>query len=322
MRPPTHLGIGLLLAFSSLSIDAKGATDITAVAARASDAYVRTKGPDGAFPVEYYAFGNGGHYGGQMADDSVDKLKFMDVARMLAEPLAASNFLPARDPAKTRLLIMVYWGLTFVPESISASSGYNNFSSITDSTNLSASLQRIHASTQAGAAPLSVQSSGSSALEVNLRDDQLAALSSALTELTLVNDQRDQIDFSTANLLGYDYDAAVGTEHGNYIRGTAFALKRDDLVSEIESNRYFVVLMAYDFQKLLKEKQHTLLWEARFSVRQSDHAFDRDLPMMARFASHYFGQNTYGLVRQRIPFGNVTIGDVQSLGTVETSPSK
>ena len=69
MRPPTHLGIGLLLAFSSLSIDAKGATDITAVAARASDAYVRTKGPDGAFPVEYYAFGNGGHYGGQMADD-------------------------------------------------------------------------------------------------------------------------------------------------------------------------------------------------------------------------------------------------------------
>ncbi len=300
-----------------------GTTDITAVAARASSDYVRTKLPDGSYPVEYYAFGDGGHYGGQMYDSSVDKLKFMDVAQVLAEPLAAGNYLPAREPAKTRLLIMVYWGLSFVPESVSGSAAYVNYSAVSNATNESATLGKIQASNQPGAAPSAASTPSSSTSEdQNLRNDQLADLSSALTTLTMFNEQRDQIDFATAKLLGYDYDAAVGTENGNFLKGTAFALKRDELVAEIESNRYFVVLMAYDFQELLKHKKHKLLWETRFSIRQSDHAFDRDLPMMARFASHYFGQNSNGLVRQRIPFGDVTIGDVKSLGTIEPPPSK
>ena len=97
--------------------------------------------------------------------------------------------------------------------------------------------------------------------------------------------------------------------------------RRDELISEIEENRYFVVLMAYDFQLLWKQKKHKLLWESRFSIRQRDHAFDKDLATMAKFASQYFGQDTHGLVRKTIPLGRVDIGEVKSLGEAD-SPQK
>jgi hypothetical protein len=301
-----------------------GDSEITAVAARVSDDYVRTPQADGSYPVEYYAFGNGGHYGGQMVDESVDKLKFLDVAHMIANPLAAQNYMPARDPAKTRLLIMVYWGLSFVPGAVSGSSGYSEFADEQASTAQSVSMAKVAASNAISQVPGGFHSSGSgsAANSAGLRDDQLADMSSQLTMLAMVNKQRDLTDFMTARLLGYDYDPNVGTEYGNYVRGTALGVKRDDIFNEIEANRYFVVLMAYDFQLMLKQKKHKLLWETRFSIRQSHHQFDRDLPAMARFASRYFGQDSHGLVRKPVPLGTVTIGDVKSLGTVEAPPSK
>ena len=38
---------------------------------------------------------------------------------------------------------------------------------------------------------------------------------------------------------------------------------------------------------------------------------------MALYASKYFGQNTYGLIRDAVPFGHVEIGETKSFGEVE-----
>jgi hypothetical protein len=65
--------------------------------------------------------------------------------------------------------------------------------------------------------------------------------------------------------------------------------------------------MAYDFQLLWKEKKHKLLWETRFSISERRNQFDKALPIMARYASQYFGQASNGLVRTRVPEGNVDI---------------
>lgn len=121
-------------------------------------------------------------------------------------------------------------------------------------------------------------------------------------------------DKLNALMLGYDswWDATQG-DH----RGTALGLRRQDLIDEMEQNRYFVVLMAYDFQLLWKEKKHKLLWETRFSIRERNHQFDRDLPSMAQYASQYFGQDSHGLVRKPIPEGDVNIGEVKALGEVQ-----
>lgn len=135
----------------------------------------------------------------------------------------------------------------------------------------------------------------------------------AMAAVAAENRQRDQDDYLNVKMLGYDswWEQAQG-DH----RGTALELDQKDLIGEIEENRYFVVLMAYDFQEIWKHRRNVLLWEVRFSIQQHHHQFDRDLPAMAQYASQYFGQDSKGLVRKAAPLGRVEVGETQSLGYV------
>jgi hypothetical protein len=271
---------------------------VTAVASKVSRDYVRAKLPNGSFQPEAYAFGEGGNWGGELRDLTIDRLKFVDVAKVIAAPLASQKYLPATDPRDTRLLIMVYWGTTAVPEPYSDSMAYDQFSM---------------ASQGLGTPKVDSSSKGYHALSSgNTRTgggggDADAKWSAAAIMLTMVNRARDRMDFSNALMLGYDSPGLIGTEQGNYARGTAFGVDRDDLYTEIEENRYFVVLMAYDFQLLWKEKKHKLLWETRFSISERHNRFDKALPVMARYASQYFGQDSNGLLRTRVPEGKVEV---------------
>lgn len=89
----------------------------------------------------------------------------------------------------------------------------------------------------------------------------------------------------------------------------------------MEEQRYFVILMAYDFQLLAKEKKHKLVWETRFSIRQRHHDFAKDLASMSTYASRYFGQDTGGAIHKEIPLGTVEIGDLKSMGEVPAGPA-
>jgi hypothetical protein len=120
-------------------------------------------------------------------------------------------------------------------------------------------------------------------------------------------------DLRNAMILGYAGDIAA--THPRI--GVIHNVKRDDLIDDIEHNRYFVVMMAYDFQMMWREKKHKLLWETRFSIREQGNDFAKMLPGMARYASQYFGQDSHGLVRRALPEGNVEIGVLQTLGANE-----
>lgn len=115
-----------------------------------------------------------------------------------------------------------------------------------------------------------------------------------------------------AMLLGYadDLRATIGLDRN------PLGWRRKDLFGDLEANRYFVVLMAYDFQLMQKQKKHKLVWETRFSLCEFGHDFGKELPMMAKYASRFFGQDTHGLVRNLVPEGQVDIGDVKSLGNI------
>jgi len=280
-------GIGALLAAQPPARAADGVEGVTAVASKVSGDYVRTKLPDGSFQPEFYVFGEGGKCGGEIDDATIDKLHFMDVARVIAVPLAGQKYVSARDPSRTRLLIMVYWGTTAVPGPTSDSTAYGNFG------NAQADLRRdLNPLYQV---PKAIQNAA------------MSELSAATLTLNMENRQRDLTDFANALMLGYDSEGVIGTEYGSYVRGTAFQTNRDDLVSEIEENRYFVVLMAYDFQLMWKERKHKLLWETRFSISERRNAFDKALPVMAQYASQYFGQASRGLERTRVPEGKVEV---------------
>jgi hypothetical protein len=300
----------VLLAAPSSVRAADDIEGITAVSSKVSDDYVRAKLPDGSFQPENFVFGEGGKWAGELSDLTVDKLHFMDVARVIAAPLAAQRYLPARDPAKTKLLIMVYWGTTAVPGPTSDSVAIDQMQAAQE--NLNKYLVKSNLD------PRVKVVGGGPAGFAEAAMDQLSAASAMLN---MENRQNDRTDFANALMLGYDSPGLIGTEKGNYVRGTAFSTDRDDLYAEIRENRYFVVLMAYDFQLLWKEKNHKLLWETRFSISERRNAFDKALPVMAQYASRYFGQPSDGLLRTRVPEGRVDIGVTKSLGEVD-APQK
>lgn len=88
---------------------------LTAVSAREFNGYSRTSLPDGSFEPETFAFGNGGSITSQLItvrDPTIDDVRFMSIARKIAVPLARQNYVSTRNPNRTGLLIMVFWGRT------------------------------------------------------------------------------------------------------------------------------------------------------------------------------------------------------------------
>jgi len=281
----------VLSAWIGFSATNAWAEEFEAVSARANGDYVRAKLPDGSYPVETYAFGKGGYWSGPVDDKTIDKMDFLDVARVIAAPLATQNYLPARDPKTTRLLILVYWGTTYAPEHASESLTYDRMQSTT---------QAVNIAIQQGDPPQVIQ---------QLEDME----SIALTEAQRENYRRDNADLRNAMMLGYDsWWASTFNAHS----GTPQERERQDMMHELEEDRYFVVLMAYDFQLLRQKKQHKLLWETRFSIREHVHAFDQALPAMALEASRYFGKDSGGLTHKPLPDGTVNLGELRNLGPV------
>ena len=326
MISPTPFRTASLVILAAAGFSAAAATipadpdvdGVTAVSGKVSTDYVRSKRSDGSFQPEYYAFGKGGEWAGQIADVTLDKQNFEKVARVIAEPLAERNYLPASDPRTTKLLIMVYWGMTYVSPSFGSSVADSNLSAVTASLNSAlspANALGTSAAVRNGVGLHLGQGIGTSST-VGVSDADLNDQSNALHVLSMMNDIRDNADFGNAMMLGYDSAGLIASERGRYVRGTAFDVDRKDIEMEIEENRYFVVLMAYDFQLMWKEKKHKLLWETRFSISERRNQFDKALPVMARYASRYFGEPSNGLLRKRVLDGRVDIGDVKDLGEV------
>src|SRR5665213_2925905 len=74
------------------------AEEVEAIASKIGKGYVRKKLPDGSFQTETYAFGKGDNMTGARVDPTIDKMDFMDVARILSVPLASKGYVPTRDP--------------------------------------------------------------------------------------------------------------------------------------------------------------------------------------------------------------------------------
>jgi hypothetical protein len=141
------------------------------------------------------------------------------------------------------------------------------------------------------------------------KQDSEEGLTEAMTMENFSNLKRDQQDVENAKILGYlpELNAAGGA------KATSINLRREELVDELEEGRYYVVLMAYDFQLLRTHRQRKLLWETRFSIRERGHDFGKDVAAMAKNASKYFGRDSGGLKRDKFD-AKVDIGPLKVLG--------
>jgi hypothetical protein len=136
---------------------------------------------------------------------------------------------------------------------------------------------------------------------------------------TMIGLAQDQINWSNASLLGFETEARFLRENGgDSIRAQIIRELHASEMSELEVNRYFVILRAFDFQSAWKQKNLKLRWETRFSLSERRHGFERDLSGMAKSAALYFGQDSYGLVqRPLVREGHVILGEPKVLGFVD-----
>ena len=299
------LAVGTLLGPAAFCADDGGG--IVAVYASVSPAYVRTALPDGSFKPETYAFGEGGDWGGPMKDATIDRLGFLDIARLIAPSLAAKNYLPSpsKDPDKTNLLIMVYWGTTNGTRGASSSPEYQIAQALMppplppppNMGNLIATR-----ATLAGDSEQMQQAALSAA-----RD---SALEAAWVMTHMANQQRDRQNRNNAMILGYLPEMNRVADY----EMTALHQVKQDIVDDVEENRYFVVLLAYDFQTLWQHKQRKMLWETRFSLPERHNDFGKELGTMAQYASRYFGKDSDGLIRKPLPEVRVIIGEPKFIG--------
>jgi hypothetical protein len=254
-----------------------GTEQLTAVSSRVFHGYVRDRNPDGSYRTETYALGNGGMV--SSAATGVDAI------------------------------------------AVSASGGISGGGVVADPT---IDAMRFSGFANTLSRPLSEQG------YVPTRDPNATQLlimvhwgRSSGSYDTRDGNYKDYIDARNAQLMGFDADRFVRERTdvstvflGRSIRSTIIDNVHSSEISALQMDRYYVILQAFDFQAAWKEKKIRLLWETRFSISERQHDFEKELPTMAHTASKYFGQNTDGLVRARIPEGQVDIGEVKSLGNV------
>jgi hypothetical protein len=301
MRRSHVRAILLCLSVSVLQFRASAADEVIAVSSKVSKDYVRQKFPDGSFKPETYAFAQGDNWGGARVDPTLDRMDFMDVARVLAVPLAKKSYVPTADPKTTRLLVLVTWGTTRAPEHASDTRAYDQAQD--------AAQKQLTANTMLRDAltPSDIRIANG---EVN---DANGRMMGALEAVSAEDRRREDTDRRTAALLGYDSWWAATIQD---VGGTGLGYKKQDMMNELEEDRYFVVVTALDYPLLVKEKKSKMLWETRFSIREHGNAFDSRIAGMAELASNYFGRDSKGLHHDDLPQGNVEIGPVRSLGVV------
>jgi hypothetical protein len=281
------------------------ATEVEAIASKAAKDYVRKKLPDGTYQPESYTFGKGDNLGARV-DPTVDKMDFMDIARIMAVPLAQKRYLPTQDPKTTNELIMVYWGTTLAPEFATESNSHYLAQQAFEMRQRA--LQ--HVSMSGGNTTPSSVSNIAQKQELAEADNAMLV---ANIGIQAENQRREDTDMKTATLLGYD---SWWVSANAAMDGTAMALRKNDMRAELEEDRYFVVLTAFDYQTLVNKKKQKFLWEVRFSIREHRNAFDKRLPAMIALASDFFGRDSSGLHHVDVPEGKVEIGPVRSLGVV------
>lgn len=290
MRPPPLLLLPILVLFSGRP--GAAAEEVVAISSVTFNGYTRERQPDGTFKPESFIFGEGGGWTRPISDPAMDKIKFPQVARTIAGPLAKMSYHPTRDPVEAGLLILVFWGST------QGSRGHDPSQSVDRA---AAAIGDYSRSTQ-------LDSAGEAGRPVNTNTAEGAAMDAALWQLALSNRERDQLDDRNARILGY----TEALETARFVQHMAMGR---DLLDEIGSNRYYVVLQAYDNRVAVREKKLKPLWTTRLSVSE-DGDFARALEAMVWTGARLFGQDSKGLRRREVHEGSVKLAPLEVLETV------
>lgn len=247
-----------------------------AVSSTADDAYTQQKFGASAAKPESYLFFRGKFYEGATRDADLEHAQFNSIVQVLGKDLAKQNYFPSTDIKDADLLIVVHWGTTVV---------YQQDFIDTWALPKQPFMREVDSSTAHDA------------------DHQMLAL-----------DHGAQWDSFTANarLLGLNQQLSVeqAKKAGDYTADEV------ELFHNVDRERYFVILMAYDYRTMKKGVPPKLLWSTRFSVKSPGNSFTAALPLMSEAAADYFGHSEgMKAVKPRTsPVGTVKLGPLDIIG--------
>lgn len=256
--------------------------DRVAVRARADSQYVAEKFGAGHVRDETYVFAKGRFFGGATRDRSLEKMPFIDIARSLAAGLVKQHYFPTKDLRKADLFIVVHWGVTMVMDNSYQLMGRTSPIGVgaPDTQRLEMMHQMAEMERYYGNAS---DTSMIQFLDRSYEFNHAAALANDSLFQQMDRAATNVEAASNAQLLGFaddlrdDSRSSFGTAEG--------AMLRDFLRDE----RYFVILLAYDNQMLLKENKLRLRWSARLSMRSPGMNFPRGVVDMATVGGMVFG---------------------------------
>jgi hypothetical protein len=288
VKPP-RLAMTLLIAGALAGPSAllAGRNDAVAISAIAVADYARPLAPDGKPVPQTYVFNEGQRLSAPTVDGSLDRMTFADLTRTLAVNLAAQEYYPTKDVPSADLLLRVFWGATTTYEDPMRD-------------------QNIEAINSAMA--------GFAQLEQGAFVD-LSAIQNTLAQVNGAQSGVEGAIARNAALLGYRRELDRLSHKLN--------LDPEEIMlrTELNEERYFVVLLAYDYQLMLREKRSRLLWITRLSIRGPGNNFTEALPALAQAGAHVFGRNLDGLERIKVrdlSRGEVTLGELKVIGIEET----
>lgn len=248
------------------------------VDAVASESYQKIQAARAPDDIETIHFMEGQFFPGLSKDPSLERVSFQEIVEGLAPNLAKQNYLPGDDIRTGDLLLVVHYGVAAVD------TPWDEIMGITSEEEEAL----VYGSTVGSNNP----DTGDFELSADVNYD------------VQPSNQRPGAG-SNARLLGYERQL----KKRNLTASDEF-----DLRTDLEEDRYFIIVMAYDCQKLLNEKEFVLQWSTRFSVRSPGTNFEEAHFALSRAAAPFFGKQLDGLERARVPFGKnveVSIGDLE-----------
>jgi hypothetical protein len=291
------------------------------VNASASKGYTQRKFSNGAAQRQTYVFYQGKFFG-ETNDPALQRMTFLDVAKVLAPDLAKQNYFPTRDAGAADLLIVVNWGSTLTDPTQNSADPERQFQfqdkmqSIRDYNSVFST-----GSGNADPSPITFQ------MMIG-RNDQFSAQVAASYN---------------ARLLGYT-DALNREMNHSWAYQDGLSAKAESYLADLNQERYFVVLMAYDFRELRRshraddaraamgspqfaattttalrksDSAPNPLWSLRMNIRADGNNFSEALPAMSAIAAEYFGKQMDGLATAQTSVGvngHVEIGETRVLG--------
>lgn len=255
-----------------------------AVSSTAAPDYRReSTGPEG-FRPETYVFTPGKFFESATKESGMESIRFADLTKVLAPNLARQKYYPTKDAASADLVIVVHWGESLIYEDPQKDSNM-------DALNVALPAYNAGIADQGYTDPAPLNNVGDSAAWAH--ENAEAAI------------QRNAV------LLGYARDLGKSG-----LAGGLLTEKIKTLRAELSEERYFVVLMAYDYQSLKKDKTPKLRWVTRLSVRTPGNNFAEALPVLSQAGSHVFGRQLDEMVhlKANLREGRVSLGELQYLG--------